>query len=379
MWTFFSSILVLFLIIGLGLHSSGHVRAKNSVSMLFQCFVAFPIVGLSWIFIGHSMAFSPSEVGIVGDFSCSVSVIESCGSRQQLVFQMLFAVIANYVLLGALAERLTVKAFFAISVLWPLVIYAPVVHWVWGDGGWLSAWGAKDFAGGIVVHVNAGFAALAASIALGRRRDYFNLKLPSSLHSIFLGAMFIFLGWLGFNGGSVDSYNDIAQTAILNTLVAGFVGLLSWFCLEVLHPPNRTHMLGLSYGLICSLVAITPGAGELTIYTTLVISLITTVICFYSVRVMNRIFKLDDALDVFSSHGVAGFVGAAMSGFFIWKSWSNTISGLIVATFSFFGTFILFKAFSLFFDLRVDSVCEDRGLDISHHGEKIMNLEQDGE
>jgi Amt family ammonium transporter len=389
-WTFLATILVMAMVAGLGLIGSGVIRYKNSISILFQTFLAIPIVGLVWLFVGYSMSFgSESLAGIISMPQFTWNQFRDPSELIYIIFQMTFAITATALTLGSVAERIQQRSILLFLVLWPLFVYIPVAHWIWNEDGWIhSTIGGYDFAGGIVVHITAGFSSLVLSNHLGRRKDYFNLRLPSNVGNVYLGIFLVLIGWLGFNGGSALKMNLVAMTAILNTFICAFSGCLTWLLLERLHPPNRINFLGITYGVICALVAITPSCSVVSGGSAFFIGIISCFICFYSVRAMNRMFKVDDPLEVFSSHGIAGLLGALLTGLLFSSdlmgpqtynhlggslALANLVASIIVASYAMIMTYIIIKVIGLISGFRVSEKQEAEGLDIVHHGEKYTN------
>ncbi len=390
-WTLLSAILVMAMVAGLGLIGSGVIRYKNSISILFQTFLAIPIVGLLWLFVGYSLSFgSESLAGLISNPQFSWRQYREPGELVFIIFQMSFAITATALTLGSVAERIRQRAILLLLFLWPLLVYIPVAHWIWNESGWIHRQiGGYDFAGGIVVHITAGFSSLVLSNHLGRRKDYFNLRLPSNVGNVYLGIFLVLIGWLGFNGGSALEFNMVAMTAIINTFICAFAGCLTWLLLERLHPPNRINFLGITYGVICALVAITPSCSIVSGGSALLIGILSCFICFYSVRAMNRMFKVDDPLEVFSSHGIAGLVGALLTGLMFSEELlspkasyehmggslllANLVASLAVAIYAMIMTYLVIRLISLIAPFRVSEKQENEGLDIVQHGEKYTN------
>lgn len=301
----------------------------------------------------------------------------------------MFASTAGAVILGSTAERGRFRFLSFFLPLWSLCVYAPVAHWVWNPGGWLARLGAVDFAGGIVVHITAGVTALILSSCIGRRTDYFNLRPPGDLTSVYLGTFLVLIGWTGFNGGSAFAWNDQAANAVIATVLAGVSGALTWLAIELMYPLRRPTLTGISYGLISALVAVTPSAGYLGTRAPIIIGACAAIICFYSIHVMNKLFKRDDPLEVFTSHGIAGLIGAALTPYFADPAKlnvsgihfgsisslfrANLFSAVVVMAYSALVSWLLIIVLKKWCPLRVSSRQEDAGLDLSLHGEKARS------
>jgi Amt family ammonium transporter len=390
LWLFFSSILVACLICGIGLVGSGSIRFKNSVSLQFQTLFLFCFITLLWFLIGHQLAFGDSITGWIGaPFRPDASGPARNHSPVFILFQAMFASTAAAVILGSAAERGRLRFLAFFLPLWSLLVYAPVAHWIWNPRGWLAGLGAVDFAGGIVVHVSSGVTALVLSSRLGRRADYFNLRLPSDLTSVYLGTFLVLIGWTGFNGGSAFAWNDQAVNAVIATLLAGVSGALTWLAIELLYPLRRPTLLGMSYGLISALVAVTPSAGYLGPRAPVLVGICASLACFYSIHVMNKLFKRDDPLEVFTSHGVAGLLGALLTPYFADPAKlrdagiqfesvhslfrANLVGALVVVVYGALVSWALTATLKKWIPLRVNPKQEDAGLDLSLHGERSRN------
>lgn len=308
-----------------------------------------------------------------------------------VVFQCMFAVITPALILGAFAERIKFSGFMLFTILWSILVYNPMAHWVWG-GGWLQEMGAIDFAGGTVVHINAGISALVMAVLLGKRRGY-RVGQPMSPHNVtfvFMGTAFLWLGWFGFNAGSGLQADGIAANAFLVTHLATCVAAMTWMLIDWVHNKKPT-TVGVCTGAVAGLVAITPAAGTVSVLGAVCIGLLSSVVCFFMVAVVKPKFKYDDALDAFGVHGMGGIVGSILTGVFAtryisgeggvegalygdWHQlWVQVVATAVSVVFSAAMTYILFKIVDKLVGLRVDARVEEEGLDIYEHGESAYN------
>ena len=395
-WMLTSSVLVLFMTIpGLSLFYAGLVRAKNVLSVMMQCFVITCLVTLIWTVYGYGLAFGDGGglnafVGVGNFFLSGVGVDTVSGSIPESVFQMFqltFAIITPALIVGAFAERMKFSAMLLFMALWVTVVYAPVAHWVWG-GGWLGEMGVLDFAGGTVVHINAGIAALVLCIVLGKRRGYPTTPMaPNSLVLTVVGASMLWVGWFGFNAGSQLAADGVAGMAMTVTHIATATAALAWMTTEwMIH--GKPSVLGIATGAVAGLVAITPASGFVGPVGALAIGLASGVICYWAASSLKRKMGYDDSLDVFGVHGVGGFIGAILTGVFTAEAFGG--SGLdngigsqlglqfigAAATIAYSGvlTFILAKALDATMGLRVTAEEESEGLDLALHDERGFSL-----
>lgn len=399
-WVLISSALVLLMTPGLALFYAGMVRSKNVVSTLFKNFGAVGVVGVLWIVLGYSLAFAPGNSFIGGlqnvmlagvgqtanpDYSATIPHIAF------VIFQCMFAVITPALITGSIVERIRFKSWILIMALWSLLVYAPVAHWVWGVGGWVRNMGALDFAGGMVVHMTAGYSALIMAKLLGPRRDNNEAYAPHDIGMVMLGTALLFFGWFGFNAGSALSANGLAAQAFATTFFAGAGAMVTWMFAEWFYK-GKPSALGACVGAVAGLVAITPAAGFVTAGSALAIGLLTGIICFAAVCVIKAKFKLDDSLDVFGCHGVGGTLGTLFTAIFADKSVNAAgADGLLIShDFSLLNTHLLsgaaIVAYSVmvsaaivllvrrFGTIRVDVTSEDMGLDLSQHGEAVVRV-----
>jgi Amt family ammonium transporter len=392
-WILTSTALVLFMTLpGLALFYGGLVRSRNVLSVLMQCFAICCAVTLLWVAVGYSLAFSdPAIEGFIGGLSkaflSGVGVDSVNGTIPETVwimFQMTFAIITPALIIGAFAERMRFAAMLWFSILWTLVVYVPVTFWVWG-GGWLSAMGFRDFAGGAVVHVNAGIAALVAALVLGNRSGFPETAMPPhNLTMTVTGASMLWVGWFGFNAGSAVAANGSAGMAMLVTHISAAAGSLSWMTIEWLKF-RKPSVLGIVTGMVAGLGTITPASGYVGPMGALCIGLIAGVVCFYATQFIKRKLHIDDSLDVFPVHGVGGFTGLLLTAIFsataggLGLDEGVTIAGQLgvqavgaVATALWCGiaTFLLLKLVGVFTVLRATREEETEGLDVALHEER---------
>jgi Amt family ammonium transporter len=396
-WVLLGAALVMLMTPGLAFFYGGLVRRKNMLSIVMQCFIILCIVSLQWVLFGYSLAFGPDVGGIIGDLSWAglhgvgaapdpMGYAPGVPHEAFMMFQMMFAVITPALIIGAFAERMRFSAFCLFSLLWVTLVYEPVAHWVWGSGGFLKAMGALDFAGGIVVHVNAGMAALAAALMLGRRRGYpRQISPPHNLPFAVLGAALLWFGWFGFNAGSALGAGALAAGAFTATHVAGAAAGLTWSVLDwFMHKKPTT--LGMITGAVAGLAAVTPAAGFVTPMGALWIGVGAGIMPWLMVTFVKTRFGYDDSLDAFGVHGVGGVWGVLAVG--IWATTAANAAGAnglvhgsghqllmqlvavaIVGVFSFVGSAVLFKLVDLVAPLRVSEHEERVGLDLTQHKE----------
>ena len=404
-WMLTSTALVLFMTIpGLALFYGGLVRTKNVLSVLMQCFALTAIMTLVWVIIGYSLAFNTdgmeagstsinSFVGGLGTmFLSGVTASSLSGTIPETVFitfQMTFAIITPALIVGAFAERMKFSAMILFSILWSIVVYAPICHMAWsGDGSFFGDMGVLDFAGGTVVHINAGIAALVACIVIGKRQGYPNtLMAPHSLTITVIGASMLWIGWFGFNAGSAVAADGTAGMAMLVTQVATASATLGWMAAEWIRL-GKPSILGAVTGAVAGLVAITPASGSVGPMGAIVIGLASGVLCFWAATSLKRALGYDDSLDAFGVHGIGGIVGALLTGIFAAESLggqglsADSIGGqfvvqliAVVFTIVYCGvlSFILLKIVDAIVGLRVSQDEETEGLDISLHDERGYN------
>jgi ammonium transporter, Amt family len=388
-WMLISTALVLLMTPALGFFYGGLVRSKNALNTLMMSVVALGFVGVAWALLGYTLSFAPGTTLVGGlKFALLRGVgLEVQGTIPHLLFmayQATFAIITAALVSGAIVERMRFPAYLAFLALWSIVIYAPVAHWVWG-GGWLAQMGALDYAGGTVVHVNAGAAALVAAMVLGPRRDFARQAfLPHNVAFTVLGAGLLWFGWFGFNAGSALAANGAAALAFVNTLLAPAATLVVWTLLDLARGGKAT-AVGAATGIVVGLVAVTPAAGFIGPMAALGLGAIAAFPSYYALLWRSRT-RLDDSLDVVAAHGVGGTVGALLTGVLASKAWNGTADGLLFGNpkqlgiqaigvlaalaYSAVGTVVILKLIGLVTPLRASAREEGLGLDVSQHGEE---------
>lgn len=394
-WVSVAAILVLFMTIpGLALFYAGMVRKKNTLATMVQSFAICCLIAILWLCFGYSLTFTPGNAFIGGTDRFFLSGLNVFTEQELLtiypgaptipesvfmIFQMAFAIIAAAIITGAFAERIKFSALLVFVGLWSLLIYVPTAHWVWGMDGWLAQDGVLDYAGGTVIHINAGVAGLVASILVGKRIGYGRETiLPHNLVLTLIGTAMLWIGWFGFNAGSALAADGRAGMALATTQIAAASGALTWIIIETIlkHKPSA---LGLASGAIAGLVGITPAAGFVSVQSALAIGILTSAICFIAVTRLKYWLGYDDTLDAFGIHGIGGIVGAILTGVFVSTEisgtdtslWLQTESVLITIAYSGIGSFILLKIIDKVIGLRVEKDDERKGLDLSSHGERI--------
>ncbi len=394
-WMLISTALVLLMTPALAFFYGGLVRSKNALNTMMMSFVALGIAGVTWALLGYSFAFGEGSTWI-GDFSMAFLNgvgLEANGTIPHLLFmafQGTFFIITAALISGAIVERMKFTAYVLFIALWGLFVYAPICHWVWG-GGWLAELGALDFAGGAVVHVNAGAAAVVAALLLGTRKDYGRQALlPHNVPFVLLGAGLLWFGWFGFNGGSALASGELAALAFVNTMLAPAATLAAWTAVDLIRTGKVT-AVGAATAIVVGLVAVTPAAGFISPMSSLLLGAIAAIPSYFII-VWRARTKLDDSLDVFAAHGIGGMTGALLTGVFANSAWSGAADGLlfgnagqlgiqaisIVAVLLYSGvmTFVILKAMSFVMVIRSATTEEGLGLDIANHGEEAYT---DGE
>ena len=406
-WIIVATILVLLMTIpGIALFYGGLVRQKNVLSIVMQSLVIVAVVSIIWVAFGYSFVFgtslmdSGSPLGaVIGGFDkmflrgITLDTLTAAGIPELLfvLFQCMFAIITPALILGSFAERVKFSGFLLFTVLWCTLVYIPMAHWVWG-GGFLQQMGAIDFAGGTVVHINAGISALVMALMVGRRSGYKpgQPMTPHNVTLVFMGTSFLWLGWFGFNAGSGLGADGLAANAFLVTHLATCVAALTWMVIDwTLHKKPTT--VGTCTGAVAGLVAITPAAGTVDIAGAICIGLISSMVCFYMVAVVKPRLGYDDTLDAFGVHGIGGIVGSVLTGVFAtqfisgpegpsgalygdWHQlWVQVLATVISIAFSAVMTWILFRVTDRLAGIRVDKRVEEEGLDIYEHGESAYN------
>ena len=397
-WMLTATALVLFMTIpGLSLFYAGMTRAKNGLSVMMQCFAITSVMTVIWVIYGYSIAFGGEGLywgGLDKLFLSGLTVDSMSGTIPESVFmtfQMTFAIITPALIVGAFAERMKFSAMLIFMVIWVTVVYAPITHWVWGDGGFLGAMGILDFAGGTVVHINAGVAGLVAAIVVGKRKGYQKVPMPPhNLMFTVVGAAMLWVGWFGFNAGSELAADGAAGMAMAVTQISAAMAAVVWMLAEwITH--GKPSVLGIASGAIAGLVAITPAAGAVGPMGALAIGAASGLGCFIAVVKVKPALGFDDALDAFSVHGIGGIIGALLTGVFCATSLggagfgdgNDSISeqvmtqayGIgVVLVYTAVVTFIILKVIDLLIGLRVTEEEETEGLDISQHDERAYIL-----
>ena len=396
-WVLLSTALVMLMTPALGLFYGGLVRQKNVLSTIMHSFFMLALISVQWVLFGYSLAFGPDVggMGIIGGLDWvglrgvgmepNPTYAATIPHQAFMVYQMMFAVITPALISGAFAERKRFKSYVIFSLLWSTLVYAPVAHWVWADGGWIRNLGALDFAGGTVVHITSGVSALVFALMLGKRSGYGAEKMdPHNVTMTVLGAGLLWFGWFGFNAGSTLAVNGLTVTTFLNTNLAAAMAALAWMTGSWMHS-KRPSVLGASAGAVAGLVGITPAAGFVTPMASLLIGFAAGLSCFLVVEFVIR-RRIDDALDVFGVHGIGGIVGALLTGVFASTAINSAgrdgllygnpaqlgiqaFAVVVVATYAAAVTFGILKVLDLAFKLRVSLPDERQGLDVSQHGE----------
>ena len=389
--------LVFFMTPGLAFFYGGLVRRKNVVNTMMACVAIMGLSVVMWVLFGYSLSFGGNHAVIIGDFrwfGLSGIGMDEAGPYAATIphlvfvaFQMMFAMITPALITGSLVGRVKFKALFLFIALWSVVVYYPMAHMVWGEGGFLAEIGSVDFAGGNVVHISSGVSALVFALILGRRRGYENTAYRvHNIPFVALGAFILWFGWFGFNAGSALGANGLAAHAFMTTALASASAMLSWIFIDVMKDGKPT-LVGASTGLVVGLVAITPGAGFVPIWSAIIIGALVSPICCFTISLLKGKLKIDDALDAFGCHGIGGVWGGIATGIFAKKSinsvakWDGLIYGdyhlfvaqiigiVVTLAVAIAGTLICLGVVRLFTELRVDEKAEKVGLDLSQHGE----------
>lgn len=391
--------LVLLMTPGLALFYGGMVRGKNVLGTIMQSLFMIALISIEWVYLGYSMSFGPDIGGFVGSLEWfglkgvtnapSPDYATTIPQTVFMIYQCMFAIITPALITGAFAERVRFVPFLVFSVLWAILVYNPVCHWIWGSGGWLGAMGVMDFAGGLVVHLTCGAAALAGVLVIGPRRGYGRASfMPHNLPMTMLGTGLLWFGWFGFNGGSALAVDEVAATAFVATHLAGMAGMAMWVVMEWVNQGKAT-TLGAASGAISGLATITPTAGFVGPNSAILIGLIAGVVCYLAVNAKTRL-KLDDSLDVVGIHGVGGLVGTLCLGVFASKVVNpGGVDGLlagnamqlfiqakgvvIVGVYTFVVSWVLFKVIHVTMGLRLADDAEVEGLDSTEHSETAYN------
>jgi len=394
-WVLASSALVLLMTVGLACFYGGLVRSKNSLNTMMMSIVAMGAISVQWVVIGYSLSFAPGSAWLGGlDWVLFKHVggdpnpayAATIPQSAHAIYQAMFAIITPALISGAIVERMRFRAYLAFLILWSTFVYAPLAHWVWGAGGWLQKMGALDFAGGTVVHISAGVSALVAARFLGPRRDFRRIPLsPHNVPVVLIGAGLLWFGWFGFNAGSALAANALAGLAFVNTNTAAAAALLTWALLDSARTGKMT-AVGAATGAVVGLVGITPAAGFVTPSAAIAIGVLCAFVSYFAIQRRSR-SRLDDSLDVFSCHGLAGIAGALLTGVFASKLANPAgndgvlagnpgqllvqvyavVAAIVIAA---VGTVIILVLVRAVFGARVRIADEMEGLDLSEHGEE---------
>lgn len=394
-WVLTSTALVLVMTPALAFFYGGMVRRKNILSTLNLSFIMMGLISIQWVLVGYTLAFGTSQGGLFGGFNFlgmegvgaapNPDYSETIPHLAFAAFQMMFAIITPALITGAFVERVRFRTFLVFALLWATLVYDPVAHWVWGVGGILREMGALDFAGGTVVHITAGFSALAFAMVIGPRRGFGRYPVePANIPYTVLGAGLLWMGWFGFNGGSALGANGVAVNAVVTTNTAAAAAGVVWMFLS--WRDNKPSVLGIVTGMVVGLVAVTPGAGFVTPLGALVMGAVAAPISYYAIKMRQRM-KLDESLDVWACHGMGGLWGALATGLFATTAVNEAgANGLfygnanqfviqaagaaIAIVFAFVVTYVLASVLKRVMGLRVEDNAEEVGLDISEHGER---------
>lgn len=404
-WMLIASSLVLLMIPSLGLFEAGLLRKKNTVSIFMQIFFGMALLSVMWFTFGFSLSFGPDSAGLAGNLQWTflkgipwdAPLTEYAPKIPGLLyvkFEMMFAVITPLLLTGAIAERMKFSAFVLFIAAWSLLIYYPLVHWIWGVGGWLNKLGVKDFAGGIVIHTSAGMGALAAALVLGRRKDYGpSIMVPHSIPIAVLGSSLLWLGWFGFNAGSALAAGGVAGNTVINTHMASAVSALIWVGLSWMRT-RKPSVIAAINGAIAGLAGITPASGYVSVEHAFAIGIAIGIASYLGVLFLKDRFKIDDALDVSSIHGIPGIIGSMAIGIFaslainphganglLYGNASQLlIQGVgvgVAALLGFGGTYVIMKVIDILIGVRVSPKVEEAGLDIEEHAERAYSDEDE--
>lgn len=398
-WVLISAALVMLMTPGLAFFYGGLVRRKNMLSILMQCMIALAVISVQWVLYGYSLAFHPGDgfwggfgwfglngVGLdpYADYSATIP------HQAFMIFQAMFAIITPALIIGAFAERMKFSAYILFILIWATFVYDPLAHWVWGMGGFLRKLGAMDFAGGTVVHINAGIAALITALVLGKRKGYEKPTPPHNLPLSVLGAGLLWFGWFGFNAGSALGANGIAVNAFVVTNTAAAMAGLTWAMLDWLINKRPT-VLGTITGVVAGLVAITPAAGFVNVAGALAIGALVSLVCFAMVAFVKEKLGYDDSLDAFGVHGIGGIVGALATGLLATTAVNGAgVNGLfygnpkqfliqlaavgVTMAYTLVATFVILKVIDMVLGLRVKDKDEAIGLDLTQHKESAYTL-----
>lgn len=400
-----ASSLVLLMIPSLGLFEAGLLRKKNTVSIFMQIFFGMALLSVMWFTFGFSLSFAPGTSGLIGNLQWAflkgvpwdaplTQYAPTIPGVLFVKFEMMFAVITPLLITGAIAERMKFSAFVLFIAAWSLLIYYPLVHWIWGVDGWLNKLGVKDFAGGIVIHTSAGIGALAAALVLGRRKDFGpSIMVPHSIPLAVLGSSLLWLGWFGFNAGSALASGGVAGNTVINTHMASAVSALIWVGLSWKRT-GKPSVIAAINGAIAGLAGITPASGYVSVENAFVIGIAVGIASYLGVLLLKDRLKIDDALDVSSVHGISGIIGSLSIGIFASIAINpHGVNGLlygnpqqlliqaigvgVAALLGFGGTYLIMKVINVLIGTRVSPKVEEEGLDISEHAERAYSDEDE--
>ncbi len=398
-WVLMSTALVFLMTPALGFFYGGMVRKKNLLSTLMLSTVTMALITVMWVLYGYSISFGPDHGGLIGGLSWvglnnvgaapNATYAPTIPHMTFMLFQMAFAVITPALIIGAFVERANFSTVIVFLLMWSTFVYAPVCHWVWGQGGWLKNMGVLDFAGGIVVHLTAGVSALAAALVVGNRKGYKKHPIePANIPYTMLGAFLLWFGWFGFNAGSALGSGSLATSSFVATNISGATAALVWMLISWIH--RRPSALGFATGAVAGLATVTPASGYVSPMSAMCIGAIAAIVCYYSILLRMK-SNLDDSLDVFACHGMGGIIGTILVGVFSSKAvnsaganglifgqtallYNQLIAVLVVGVFSFLMTYIIAKVLDALFGLRAKDSEEEVGLDISQHGESAYSI-----
>lgn len=398
-WILISTALVMLMTPAVGFFYAGMVRKKNTLSTLTMSFILLALVSVQWVIIGYTLSFGPDLGGVIGSIKWAGLTMVGQNPNGDyaatiphlafMIFQMMFAAITVALIVGSVVERMKFSAFLVFSLLWTTLVYDPVAHWIWGVDGWLRALGALDFAGGTVVHVNAGISALALVLVLGKRKGYGKDNMePHNIPHVVLGAALLWFGWFGFNGGSALAANGLAASAFVVTNVAAAAAAMTWILLA--WRERKPSALGFATGAVVGLVAITPASGFVTPLSAIAIGAIAAACSYYAIKLRMKL-RVDESLDVLGCHGVGGMVGAILTGVFATTAVNaagadgllygnpkllliQAAAVLVTLVYGFAATWVIAKVLDLTIGLRVTDKEEEVGLDMSQHAESAYAL-----
>lgn len=399
-WVLVATALVMLMTPAVGFFYGGMVRSKNVVSVLKQSMVILAIISLQWAILGYSLVFGKDIGGVIGGlnfaglrgvgFAPNPDYAATIPHLVFMIFQAMFAVITPALIIGAFVERIRFKTLIIFTILWTTLVYDPIGHWMWGVGGWLRSLGALDFAGGTVVHISAGFSAIAAALLVGKRSDGQTGVSPNNVPFVILGAAMLWFGWFGFNAGSALAASPLSANAFVVTNIAAAAAALTWMLLSVAQH-KKPSAIATATGAVCGLVAITPASGFVGPVASVSIGIIAGVATYLALVIRSKKIKIDDTLDVWAAHGIGGVSGAVLTGVFAEKAINmagnngllfgnptqlgiQIFAVFVTALYSFIVTYGILKLLSIKFHLRVGIKEEKQGLDIAVHGEPGYRL-----